>query len=80
LLALRVDVLEEVAAVSAEALQPYTNEDSWNECAEGQFSHNGQDVVLFSADRLLLAKERQCLADLQAQTQRRLENIEAGHT
>lgn len=80
LLALRVDQVEEVAPIRASAIQPYTRDDSWNECAEGQFSRNGQDTVLLSADRLLLAKERECLADLQAQTQRRLENLEAGPT
>jgi purine-binding chemotaxis protein CheW len=80
LLALRVDAVEEVTAVSTSALQPYTRNDSWNECAEAQFTHNGRDVVLLAADRLLLAKEQQVLTALQAQTQRRLDNLEAGRT
>ncbi len=77
LLALRVDRVEEVAAVEPGALMPYAAEDSLNECAEAQFDWNGKAVALLSIERLLLAKERECIAGLQAQMQRRLANIEA---
>jgi purine-binding chemotaxis protein CheW len=76
LLALRVDSAEEVAAVEDGALLPYGPEDSLNECAEAQFDWRGQAVALLSIERLLLAKERDCLAALRAQMQQRLADIE----
>jgi purine-binding chemotaxis protein CheW len=51
--------------------------DSLNGCAEAQFDWNGRPVAMLSPERLLLAKERECVADLQAQMQRRLEYLEA---
>jgi purine-binding chemotaxis protein CheW len=77
ILALRVDRVEEVATVERTALLPYGPADSLNACAEAHFHWNGQVVALLSPQRLLLTKERDCVADLQAQMQRRLENLEA---
>ena len=77
LLALRADTVEEVAAVDDAALMPYAPMDSLNHCAKAQFHWNGQEVALLSPDLLLLAKERECVAGLQAQMQRRLEDLEA---
>jgi purine-binding chemotaxis protein CheW len=79
-LALRVDRLEEVAAIDGNSLLPYASMDSLNECATAQFEWNGQAVALLSPERLLLVKERECLADLQAQTQQRLESLQAAIT
>lgn len=77
LLALRVDTVEEVVALDDDALLPYAPADSLNDCAVAQFHWNGQEVALLSAERLLLTKERECIAVLQAQIQQRLENLEA---
>jgi purine-binding chemotaxis protein CheW len=77
LLALRADSLEEVAAVDSAAMIPCEAGDSLNGCAEAQFDWNGRPVAMLSADRLFLAKERECVADLQAQMQRRLDYLEA---
>lgn len=79
-LALRVDRLEEVVAIDGNSLLPYASVDSLNECATAQFEWNGQAVAMLSPERLLLTKERECLADLQAQTQERLESLEATAT
>jgi purine-binding chemotaxis protein CheW len=77
MLAYRVDRLEEVVSIDPSTLQPYTANDTFNSCAEAQFSMQGRRVVLLSADRLLLAKERECLAEFQSDTQRRMEEFEA---
>jgi purine-binding chemotaxis protein CheW len=77
LLALRADSLEEVAAVEGATMTPCGPSDSLNGCAEAQFDWNGRPVAMLSPEHLLLAKERECVADLQAQMQRRLEYLEA---
>jgi purine-binding chemotaxis protein CheW len=77
LLALRVDTVEEAVALDDDALFSYAPADSLNDCAIAQFHWNGQEVALLSPERLLLTKERECIAGLQAQMQQRLENIEA---
>jgi purine-binding chemotaxis protein CheW len=77
LLALRVDRVEDVAAVPPDAILPAAAHDSLNECAEGQFPWNGEIAVLLAADRLLLRKEQECVADLEALARQRLEALEA---
>ena len=77
LLALRADSLEEVAAVERAAMLPCEAGDSLNGCAEAQFDWNGRPVAMLSPESLFLAKERACMADLQAQMQRRLDDLEA---
>jgi purine-binding chemotaxis protein CheW len=76
LLALRADSLEEVAAVDSAAMLPCDAGDSLNGCAEAQFDWNGRPVAMLSSERLFMAKERHCMADLQAQMQRRLDYLE----
>jgi purine-binding chemotaxis protein CheW len=76
-LALRVDTVEEAVALDYDALLPYTPADSLNHCATAQFHWNGQEVALLSPERLLLVKERECIAGLQSQMQQRLANLEA---
>ena len=77
LLALRADSLDDVATVDDASLVPYTREDSLNECAEAQFEWNGESVALLSIERLLLQKERECIAAFQLQMEQRLANLEA---
>ncbi len=75
-LALLADTAEEVIEIDQGALQPLAGQHSFNDCAEGQFLSPQGTVVALSADRLLLAKERACVAALRAEAQRRL--AEAG--
>jgi purine-binding chemotaxis protein CheW len=77
LLALRVDTVEEVVTLDHDAFLQYAPSDSLNDCATAQFHWNGQEVALLSPERLLLTKERECIAGLQAQVQQRLHNLEA---
>lgn len=74
-LALRVDAVEELAAVEQGDILPCSPQDSLNDCAEGQFEHGERQVVLLAPERLLLAKESMCLADLAARVRERLDVI-----
>lgn len=74
-LGLRVDGVDEIAAVDPAAVQPHTANDAFNACAVGQVRLEGADVVLLSGPRLLLAREQQVLAEFQAQAQRRLDRL-----
>jgi purine-binding chemotaxis protein CheW len=77
LLALRVDSIDQVVSVDDEALIPCTGANSLNDCAIAQFYSDGEDIALLSAERLLLAKERECVADLAAQVQGRVDLLKA---
>jgi len=77
LLALRVDSIDQVVSVDDEALIPCTGANSLNDCATAQFHMDGEDIALLSAESLLLAKERECIADLAAQVERRLDLLKA---
>ncbi len=77
LLALRVDSLDQVVSVDAGALIPCTGANSLNDCAIAQFHLDGEDIALLSAGRLLLAEERECVASLAAQVERRLDLLKA---
>jgi len=73
--AIRVDRVDQVAEVSDADVQPYSKEDSLNGCAEGQVNVEGCDVVVLSADRLLLREEQALLEDIQATVQKRIESL-----
>jgi purine-binding chemotaxis protein CheW len=79
-LALLVDRVDDLATVPASGLQPLAANHSFNDCAEAQFTAAGRDVTVISSDRLLLAQERRCIADLQALAARRLEELEAARS
>lgn len=48
----------------------------FNDCVEGEITAGETTVHLLDADRLLLDKERQCLAELQSAEQQRLRRVE----
>lgn len=73
--AIRVDRVDQVAEVSHADVQPYSREDSLNGCAEGQVKVEGCDVVVLSADRLLLREEQALVEDIQATVQKRIESL-----
>ncbi len=74
-LAIRVDSVDQVAEVSHADVRPYSKEDSLNGCAEGQVKVDGCDVVVLSADRLLLREEQALMEDIQATIQKRIESL-----
>ncbi len=71
--ALEADAVEEVAEIDEASLRPLPEGHSANDCAPWAFTWNGEDIPLLSCDLLLLAKERECLGELQAAIQQRLD-------
>jgi purine-binding chemotaxis protein CheW len=66
LLVLLADELLDVVAVDPEALEPLPSNHSPNDCAQSVLPTSEGAVTVLSLDRLLLAKERECIAALQA--------------
>jgi purine-binding chemotaxis protein CheW len=75
-LALLVERVSRIASLPPEAVLPVPAHQAFNDCAEGVTTLDGHVVVLLSAERLLLEKEQQCLAELQDQEEARLRELE----
>lgn len=75
-LALLVERVTGIVAVSAGVLAPTSKSNSFNGCVEGVLPSAGTTVHLLSLDRLLLEKERRTLAEFQATETRRLRQVQ----
>jgi purine-binding chemotaxis protein CheW len=75
-LALLVETVSRIVTISADAVVPVPAGESFNDCALGMVTLDGHVVLLLSAERLLLDKEQQCLAELQDREQARLRALE----
>lgn len=73
--ALEAEGVDEVAEVEEGEMRELGERHSLNECAEAVFTLNGRDVLMLSCDLLLLAKEQECLRELQVATQQRLDAL-----
>jgi purine-binding chemotaxis protein CheW len=73
--AILVERVLEITPVPAAALQPLSENDSLNGCAEAQFTAEGRGVSVLTAGRLLLEKEKRCVAELQGKAQRILDEL-----
>jgi purine-binding chemotaxis protein CheW len=69
-----------IASIAPGALMPIDRHSSFNDCVEAETVVEGRTVAVLSADRLLLEKERQCLAELQSAAQKRLEELQEAAT
>jgi purine-binding chemotaxis protein CheW len=67
--AVLVEHVLEIASVPAAALQPLSENDSFNGCAEARFAAGRRAVSVLATGRLLLEKEKRCVAELQAKAQ-----------
>jgi purine-binding chemotaxis protein CheW len=82
--ALMVETVRNVVAVAGGSILPVPSDHSFNDCVEGMVtltSHAGDRagvILLLSAERLLLEKEQQHLAELQDREQARLREWEVG--
>jgi purine-binding chemotaxis protein CheW len=70
--ALEADSVEEVVEIDGGSLRPLGASDSPNYCAEAIFHFSGEEVILLSCASLLLAREKECLRELQTVVERRL--------
>jgi len=77
-LGLLVDEVKQVIEVSPDALLPIKEGHIFNDCAEAEvvLGDGHPPAHLLSCERLVLEQERQCIAELQAAAQRRLEELE----
>lgn len=75
-LAFLVDHVTQILSVSAEGAVPLQKDHSFNGCAEAQLATTERVVHIFSPERLLIEKERQCLGELQAMEQQRLNELQ----
>lgn len=71
--ALLVDRVQDVTDVAETAISPVDQTDTLNGCVEAEIGHDGRLIHLLSRERILLAEERQALADLGASAQKRLQ-------
>ena len=76
ILGIVVDSVEGVATIAGEEMRQLPADHSLNNCAEAQFVYEGRPVTLLASSRVLLDKERQCIAGLAEQARRRLQNLE----
>ncbi len=70
--ALLVDRVLDVATVDASQLSAVQQAETLNGCVEAEVAWSGRLVHLLSADRILLAEEKQALAELGRHAQNRL--------
>jgi purine-binding chemotaxis protein CheW len=74
---LLVDAVVEIACADRAGGLPIPENDCFNDCVQAQVEIGGRVVHVLSPERLLLEKERQCVAELRAQAQRYLDELEA---
>jgi purine-binding chemotaxis protein CheW len=75
LLALVVERVSRIATVAEEAILPVRDNHSFNDCTIGIVNLDGQNVLLLSADRILLEQERECLFELESRKRERLNQL-----
>jgi purine-binding chemotaxis protein CheW len=75
-LALLVDEVSRILTVAENALVPIGAQQSFNDCVEAVATVDDHVVLLLSAQRILLEKEQQCLAEFQDREQARLRALE----
>jgi len=76
-LGLLVDGVEDVLAISDSDFRSVSGAHTVNECAEAEFTADGQEIILLDCERLFLAEENRRIGEMQGQIQRRLRTIEA---
>ena len=73
------DSVEGVSVVAASDLRPLPVNHSFNDCAEAQFTSEDRVATLLACDRILLEKERRCLAEVTELARRRLDELSSSH-
>lgn len=74
-LAFWVDYVSQIRSVAIEDRLPLRRHDSFNGCTEAEATIEGRTVHIFSPERLLIEKERQCLDQFQSMEQQRLRDL-----
>jgi purine-binding chemotaxis protein CheW len=71
-----VDRVAHMATVSDADIMAVPENECFKDCAKGVFSLGGANVSLIAPERILLEKERQCLAEFRDMEQARLRELE----
>jgi purine-binding chemotaxis protein CheW len=71
-----VDRVAQMATLSAADIMAVPENECFKDCAKGVFSLGGANVSIIDPERLLLEKERQCLAEFRDMEQARLRELE----
>jgi chemotaxis signal transduction protein len=74
--AVLVDRVRGIVTVAQSPVLPVGKRSSFNDCADGMVTVDEQVIHLLSPSRVLLAKEREALAEFQEMAQRRLRDLE----
>jgi purine-binding chemotaxis protein CheW len=77
-IAILVDRAREILSVPEEALRRVERDDSFNACAEAIATIRNESIHVLSPARIVMAKEREALAEFQAMAQQRLQEWKAG--
>jgi purine-binding chemotaxis protein CheW len=77
--AILVDRVSHVAHAAYPAMLPLRETETWNGCAVGTLTLNGEATTVLSPARILLEREKQVLREFQALSQRRLESWEGSN-
>ncbi len=75
-LAFLVDHVTQILSLPDAEAVPIQKDHSFNDCAVAQVATTERVVHIFSPERLLIEKERQCLSEFQAMEQRRLNELQ----
>ena len=76
-LALLAEAVTGIVTVPSGSILPIRDKNCFNDCVEAEMEIHERLVHLLSPERLLLEKERQCVAELQAKAQQYLDELEA---
>lgn len=66
---------DQVVSLNPDDVRAAPAGETLNDCIAGEFDHEGESVHLLDIDRILLERERQVLAALQSECNRRLEDL-----
>ncbi len=76
-LAAAVDRVSDVVSVDAQDFRPVGKAQSFNDCAVAEFPFGRGTATLLDSARILLEKERQCIAELRGKVQAELNSLGA---
>jgi purine-binding chemotaxis protein CheW len=76
-LGLLADSVQSVVTVPVSELRKIGGDSSFNDCAAAQFDYEGTTAIVLDCERILLEEEKQRIADLTAQVQARLGDLQS---
>lgn len=71
-----VDKILEVKSIAIGDIMPFKGEDAFNGCIESELTIEGETIHLLSVDKVLLEREKRCIAEFSALEQERLGGLE----